>query len=100
MNFEVIKKPDHSRCGDGEDIKLVNLGLIALFSHFKLTTSSGKHLEDIRHAQIVSLMYKLITSSRGSDDLSIDFDRDRSRRRDELTRKKSLKVNIMLELCS
>ena len=30
-------------------------------------------------------MYKLLTSSRGSDDLSIDFDRDRNRRQRELT---------------
>ena len=42
-------------------------------------------------------MYKLITSSKGSDDLSIGFDRDRTRRRNELTNKKILKVNIMLE---
>ena len=45
-----------------------------------LTTSSGRHLEDISNAHIVSLMYKLITSARGSDDLSIGFDRDRGRR--------------------
>ena len=38
------------------DITLVNLGAIALFSILKLTTSSGKHLEDISHAHIVSLM--------------------------------------------
>ena len=41
--------------------------------------SSGKHLQDISHAHIVSLLYKLITSARGSDDLSIGFDRDRGR---------------------
>ena len=36
-------------------------------------------------------MYKLLTSSRGSADLSIDFDRNRRRRRDELTKNKNLK---------
>ena len=36
-------------------------------------------------------MYKLITSSKGSDDLSIGFDRDRGRRQRELTTHKSEK---------
>ena len=71
LNFEVIKKADDSRCGNGNDIKLINLGPIALFSNFKLTTSSGKHLEDISLAHIVSLLYKVITSSKDSDDLFI-----------------------------
>ena len=54
-----------------------------------MTTSSGKHLEDISDAHIVSLIYKLLTSSRGSDDLSIGFDRDRGRRQRELTSNKN-----------
>ena len=57
-----------------------------------LTTSSGKHLENIDHAHIVSLMYKLLTSSKESDDLSICFDRDRNRRQRELTNNKSQKA--------
>ena len=89
LNFEVIKKADNSRYGNGNDIKLVNLGPIALFSNFKLTTSSGKHLEDISHAHLVSLMYKLITSSKGSDDLSVGFDRSSARRREEITTNKT-----------
>ena len=35
-------------------------------------------------------MYKLITSSRRSDDLSIGFDRDRNRRWEELTTNKNI----------
>ena len=46
-------------------------------------------------------MYILLTSSRGSDDLYIGFDRDPNRRRDELTRKRNIKgkfrVRIMLK---
>ena len=84
LSFEVIKKDDKSRYANGNDIRLVNLGLIALFSNFKITTSSGKHLEDISHSHIISLMYKLITSSKDSDDLSMGFDRSRNRRKDEL----------------
>ena len=65
-------------------------GANALFSNFKLTSSSGKHLENIDHAQIVSLMYKLLKSSRDSDDSSICFDRNRDRRERELTNNKSV----------
>ena len=90
LNFEVIKKADNSRYGNGNDKKLVNLGSFALFSNFKLTTSSGKHLESFSHAHLVSLMYKLITSSKGSDDLSIGFDRSSARRREEMTTNKNV----------
>ena len=36
-------------------------------------------------------MYKLITSARNTDDLSIGFDRDRERRKRELTNNKNMK---------
>ena len=75
----------------GTDIKLVNLGRIALFSSFRLTTNSGEHLEDTNHAQIVSLMYKLITSAKDTDGLSIGFDRGRNKRQRELTNNKTIK---------
>ena len=46
-------------------------------------------------------MYKLITSAKDTDDLSIGFDRDRGRRRDELTYNKNTKgdnhVRFMLK---
>ena len=43
----------------------------ALFSNCKLTTPSGKHLENISHAHIVSLMNKLLISKdcKDSDEL-------------------------------
>ena len=91
LNFDVLHAATNNRYVDGNDIRLVNLGPSALFSNYKLTTSSGKHLENIDHAHIVSLMYKLLTSSKGSDDLSIGFDRDRGRRQRELTNNKSQK---------
>ena len=75
----------NNRYVDGDVIRLVILGPIALSKNYKLTTSSGNHIENIDHAHIVSLMYKLLTSSRGSDDLSIGFDRDHNRRQRELT---------------
>ena len=91
LNFDVLRADNSNRYLDGNDIRLVNIGPIGLFSKYKLTTSSGKHLENIDHAHIVSLMYKLLTSSKGSDDLSIFFDRDRTRRRNELTNNKNIK---------
>ena len=92
LNFDVLHAAaPNNRYADGNDIRLVNLGPIALFSNYKLTTSSGKHLENIDHAHIVSLMYKLLSSSKGSDDLAIGFDRDRTRRRNELTNNKNIK---------
>ena len=101
LGFEVVKRVDNSRYGNGNDIRLVNLGPVALFNNLKLTTSSGKHLEDISHAHLVSLMYKLITSSKDSNHLSIGSDHSRNRRRDELTLNKNVKgkyhVKIMLK---
>ena len=84
LNSEVIRRADDSRYANGYDIKPVNLGPIALFNNLKLTTSSRKHLEDIRHSHLVSLLYKLTTSSKDSDDLPTGFDRSRTMRRDEL----------------
>ena len=66
--FDVLKAATDDRFANADTIRLVNLGVIALFSNYKLTTSSGKHLEEISHAHIVSLMYKLLTSNKGSDD--------------------------------
>ena len=91
LNFDVLHAATNNRYVDGNDIWLINLAIIPLFSIFKLTTSSGKHLEFIDHAHMVSLMYKLLTSSRGSDNLSIGFDRDRGRRQRELTKNKNRK---------
>ena len=98
LNFAELHAATNNRYVDADDIWLVNLAAIALFSNFKLTTSSGKHLENIDHAQIVSLMYKLLTSSRGSDDLSIGFDRDRNRRKRELTNNKNIKGKYHMRL--
>ena len=91
LNLDVLHATTNNRYVDGINIRLVNLEPIALINNYKLTTSSGKHLEKIDHAHIVSLMYKLLTSSKGSDDLSIGFDRDRNRRQRELTNNKTQK---------
>ena len=91
LNSDVLQAASIKRCVDASDIRLFILGPIALFSNFKLTTSLGKHLEKISHAHIVSLMYKLLTSSKDSDDLSIGFDRNCGRRKSELSTNKIIK---------
>ena len=70
LNFDVIKKAVNSRYGTDNDIQLVILGLIALFSKFILTTSSAKQLQDTSHVHVVCLMYKLLSIAKDSDDLS------------------------------
>ena len=96
LNFEVIKKADNSRYANGIDIRLLNLGQVALFSNFKLTKTSGKHSENISHARIGSLLYKLITSAKNTDDLSLGFYHDRNMRRDKLTNIKHIKGKYLL----
>ena len=61
INFDVLHGAANNRYIDAIDIRLVNLGPVALFSNYKLTTSSGKHLEEISQAHFVSLLYNLLT---------------------------------------
>ena len=91
MFFDVLHAAIGNKYTDDDDVRLVNFGPIVLFSNYKLTISSGKHLEDITHAHIVSLLCKLITSVEDTDDLSIRFDRDGCRRQQELTNNKNQK---------
>ena len=98
LNFEVIEKDDNSRYGNGNDIRLVNLGTIALFSNFTLTTSCAKHSKEVGHDHIFSLMYKLISSAKSADDLYTGFDRSRHRRKQELTNNENVKVKYHLRI--
>ena len=76
LNFEV-HRTDNSGYGNSNDIRMEP---IALFSNFKLTTSIRKHLNDISHAHTVSLLHRITISAKGSDDLSVGFDRNENRR--------------------
>ena len=91
LNFDVLQDATNNRYTDGDNIRLVKLGPIAFFSNYKLTKFSGKHFEKIDHAHRLSLLYKLLTSSRSSDDLSIGFCRSHDRRQRELTKNKNIK---------
>ena len=98
LNFDVIQAATNNKYANDNDIRLVNLGPIALFSNYKLTTSSSKHLEEISHAHFVSLMYKLLTSSKDSEDSSIGFDRSRGRRKNKLYNNKSIKGKFHIRI--
>ena len=99
-NFDALHAATNNRYAENDDIRLVNDGPIAFFSNYKLQSSCGKHIEEFNHAHIVCLMYKLITSSRNTDVLTIGSDRDRGRRQRELTNNKNIKgkyhVTLML----
>ena len=88
--FDVLHAATNDRYADNIDLRLVFLGQIASFSKYKLTTSSRKQLEDINHAHIVSLMYKLLTSARDTDDLSFGLHRGRNRGQRELTNNRNV----------
>ena len=90
LNFDVLHAATNNRYANGNVIRLVHFGPVALFSNGILTTSSGKHIEEISHTHIVSLMYKLIKSCKRSDDLSVGFDKDRGKRQRELTKNKHI----------
>ena len=98
LNFDVLHAATKNRFEDSKDIRLNNLGVIPLFSNYKLTTKSGKNLEEIGHAQIVSLMYKLLKSSKDSDNLCIGFDHSRDRKKQELTNNKNNKGKYHLRV--
>ena len=84
IDFEVTHD-DNTRNIDGNEISLVNLGPIALFSEAKITTHSGKYLEKLEKLHTVSLMHKLLSSCHDTTDLLYDFDSNIARRREELT---------------
>ena len=77
---------------------MVTLGPTALFSNFKIIKSPCKRIQDFNEAQLVSLKNKLMTNAKDIDDLSIGLDRDRNRRRDELTNYKNLKGKYLVRI--
>ena len=98
LNFDVLQAATNNRYVNAKDIRLVNSGPIPLFSIYRLTTSSEKHLEEVSRAHIVSLLYKLLTSSKDSEDLSIGFDRSRDRRKRLLTDNKTIKGTCLVRI--
>ena len=63
-----------------------------------MTNSSGKEKEETDKAHVICIRYKLITSSRDSDDLSIGFHRSIEAREKELTNIKTTKRNYRVRI--
>ena len=55
-------------------------------------------MEDISHAHLFSLMNKLLTSGKDGDDLSLVFDRNPNRRKDELAQNENKKGKYHLRI--
>ena len=64
------------------NIRLVNYGMMALFSSVKLETSGGRTIEYIDHCHPNLLMYKLLTSN--DDEYESGFVRNQSKRDGQL----------------
>ena len=97
LEFEVLKN-NNTRFADGDEIGLVNFGPISLFSEAKLTTSSGKHLEKVDNLHLISLMYKLLTSTKSTSQLMYGFEEDTTIRRQELTNNKNEKGTFFVRI--
>ena len=97
LEFEVLKN-NNTRYADGDEIGLVNFGPISLFSEAKLTTSSGKHLEKVDNLHLISLMYKLLTSTKSTSELLYGFEESTSVRRQELTNNKNEKGTFFVRI--
>ena len=97
LEFEVLKN-NNTRFADGDEIGLVNFGPISLFSEAKLTTSSGKHLEKVDNLHLISLMYKLLTSTKSTSQLMYGFEEDINLRRQELTNNKNEKGTFFVRI--
>ena len=94
LDFNVTHRAGaHARYADGDHIWLTDFGPFALFNECRLTSSSGKEIEEIDNAHVICLMYKLIASSRDSDDLSNGFHRSIAAGERELTICKTIKGN-------
>ena len=94
LNFNVTHRAGvHAWYADGDHKWLVKLGPIAWFNKYRLTSSSGKEVEEIDNAHLLCLRYKLLSSSRYSDHLQIGFHRRNEVRERELTNNKTTNGN-------
>ena len=80
---------DDARYVDNGQIALVNFGPSAFFSEAKLTTSSGKHLEEVDKLHIKSIMHTRLTSQQQTSELMYGFEESESTRRQKLTNNKT-----------
>ena len=98
MDFSVTHRAGaQNRYVGGDHKRLGNLVPKAFFNKNRVTSSSGKELEEIDNAHVIRFIHNLSSSSRDTDDLSIGFHRSNGIRVRELTNNRNkLKAFIML----
>ena len=97
LEFEVLKNDD-TRYADGDEISLVNFGLVVLFGEAKLVTSSEKQLEKVDNLHPICLMHELLTSNQQTSQLMYGFEESQATRRLELTNHKTEKGTFFVRI--
>ena len=95
LEFEV-RNNNNTRYADGDEISLVNIGPVALFSEAKLVTSSRKHLEKVDNLHPICLMYILLTSQQQTSEMVYGFEENTAIRGQELTNHKPEKGTFIV----
>ena len=83
----------HAWHADGDLLRLGILAPIALYNKYRLANCNEKQTEEIGKAQDNCLMYRLVSSSRESDDMFVGFHRSFEAREREKTKLKTTKAN-------
>ena len=89
----------NNRHAFGKERWLVSKDLIASSSTYKRSYCRKEHLEDTSHAHVLCLMYKLLTTNSGCDDLSFGFVRNRDNKELELINNKTVAGKYHVEIC-
>ena len=59
LGFSVTPRAGaHARYADGDHIRLVNLGPVALCNKYRIPSSTGKEVEEIDNAHVICLKHK------------------------------------------
>ena len=100
LYFNVSPRPSGSnRYVDNNYIGLLNLGPVALFINYRLSSSIGEEIEKIGNAHLIRLMFKLIISRRDGDASSIGFHRNIEALERELINNKTTKGIFHNRIC-
>ena len=70
-----------------------------MFNKYRLTSSSGKEIEEEDNAHVICLMYKLKSSSRKNDNSSTGFHRCNEVHERELSKSEQNKGNYRFRFC-
>ena len=69
VDFEVVKDADYTRYTDGDELALVNFGLVPAFSEAKLSLVRGNNWKKGDNLHFISKLHKLLTSQQQASEL-------------------------------